>query len=63
MIPGNGNTVVEAEVPQAELLRYATDLRSITQGRGAYTVEFDHYEVVPQNITQRVIEEAKAAKA
>jgi elongation factor G len=63
MIPGNGNTVVEAEVPQAELLRYATDLRSITQGRGAYTVEFDHYEVVPQNITQRVIEEAKAARA
>ena len=63
MIPGNGNTVVEAEVPQAELLRYATDLRSITQGRGAYTVEFDHYEVVPQNITQKVIEEAKAAKA
>ena len=63
MIPGNGNTVVEAEVPQAELLRYATDLRSITQGRGAYTVEFDHYEVVPQNITQRVIEESKAARA
>ena len=63
MIPGNGSTVVEAEVPQAELLRYATDLRSITQGRGAYTVEFDHYEVVPQNITQRVIEEAKAARA
>ena len=62
MTPGEGQTVVEAEVPQAELLRYATDLRSITQGRGTYTVEFDRYEVVPQNITQRVIEEAKAAK-
>ena len=62
MIPQEGETVIEAEVPQAELLRYATDLRSLTQGRGSYTVEFSHYEGVPQHITQRVVEDAKKAR-
>ena len=62
MTPQGGETVIEAEVPQGEVLRYATDLRSMTQGRGSYTVEFDHYEGVPQHITQRVVEEAKKAK-
>ena len=62
MVPEGDETVIEAEVPQAEILRYATDLRSITQGRGGYTVEFDHYEGVPQHITQRVVEEFRKAK-
>ena len=62
MIPQDGETVIEAEVPQGELLRYATDLRALTQGRGSYVVEFGHYEGVPQNITQRVVEESKKAK-
>ena len=62
MLPSGGETVIEAEVPQAELLRYATDLRSLTQGRGAYVVEFSSYEGVPQQIMQRVIEESKRAK-
>ena len=61
MVPENGETVIEAEVPQGELLRYATDLRALTQGRGSYVVEFSHYEGVPQNITQRVVEESKKA--
>ena len=62
MTPSGAETVIEAEVPQAELLRYATDLRSLTQGRGTYVVEFSSYEGVPQQIMQRVIEETKKAK-
>ena len=58
---GGGETSIEAEVPQAELLRYATELRSLTQGRGSYSVEFSHYETVPQHITQKVAEESKKA--
>ena len=49
-------------MPQSELLRYATDLRSMTQGRGSYTVDFSHYEKVPPHITDRVVEDAKKAK-
>ena len=59
MNPENRVTVIDAEVPQSELLRYAQDLRSITQGRGSYAMEFDHYEPVPANLEPRVIEEAK----
>ena len=62
MIPQGGETIIEAEVPQVEILRYATDLRSMTQGRGSYSVEFSHYEGVPQHVTQRVVEDAKKAK-
>ena len=62
MVPQDGETVIEAEVPQAELLRYATDLRALTQGRGSYVVEFGHYEGVPQNVAHRVVEESKKAK-
>ncbi|UCG82071.1 MAG: elongation factor G, partial [Dehalococcoidia bacterium] len=59
MTPGDGINVIDAQVPQAEMLRYAIDLRSITQGRGSYTMKFSHYEEVPQHITQKVIEESK----
>ena len=52
---GNGTTIIEAEVPQSEMLKYATDLRSITQGRGSYTLEFDHYEEVPNHMLDRVV--------
>jgi elongation factor G len=62
MTPQGKYTVVEAEVPQSEVQRYAQDLRSLTQGRGSYTMEFDHYEPVPQNIEHRVVEEAKRAR-
>jgi elongation factor G len=50
-----GRSVVTATVPLAEMLRYTTDLRSITGGRGIFSVEFDHYEVVPDHIAQGVI--------
>ena len=63
---GDGTTTVEAEAPQAEMLRYATDLRSITQGQGMFTMEFDHYEDVPQHMIEGLVvalkerEEARA---
>jgi len=59
MTPGGGINVIDAQVPLAEVLRYAIDLRSITQGRGGYTMEFSHYEEVPQHITQSIISESK----
>ena len=55
-----GNTVVEAEVPMAEMSSYAIDLRSMTQGRGSFVFKFERYEEAPGNIQQKVIEEAKA---
>ena len=63
MSPETRYTVIEAEVPHAEVQRYSQDLRSMTGGRGSYRFEFDHYEQVPQNIEQRVIDTAKQAKS
>ena len=51
-----GRSVVTAQVPLAEMQRYTTDLRSMTGGRGVFTMEFDHYEVVPAHIAQGVID-------
>ena len=62
MNPEARYTVIEAEVPHSEVQRYAQDLRSLTQGRGNYRFEFDHYEPVPQNLEGRVVEEAKRAR-
>ena len=62
MNPHDNVTTIDAEVPLAETQRYAQDLRSLSQGRGAYTLEFDHYEPVPANIEPRVIEEAKRSR-
>lgn len=55
----NNRTVVRALVPQAEILRYGTDLRSMTQGRGVYTIVFDHYESLPSHLAEAVIEQHK----
>jgi elongation factor G len=63
MNPDGDINTIEAEVPMAEVLRYSTDLKSITQGRGTYTVEFSHYEEVPSHITQKIIAEHEAEKA
>ena len=57
-LPG-GIQEVMAEVPLAEMFKYATDLRSMTQARGSFTMQFDRYEEVPANIAQKVIENAK----
>jgi len=48
--------VITAHVPQAELFNYATELRSLAQGRGSFTAELDHYEDVPSHIAEKVIE-------
>ena len=55
----NNRTVVRASVPLAEIMRYSTDLRSMTQGRGIYTIEFDRYEPVPSNLAQEIIAQHK----
>ena len=47
--------VINAQVPQAEILQYALDLTSMTGGRGAFTVVFDHYEEVPSHIAEKII--------
>jgi elongation factor G len=59
----DGTTVIDAEAPLAEVQRYATDLRSITQGRGSFEMQFDHYEEAPTHIAQKVIAEAQKAAA
>ncbi len=51
-----GNKIVDAFVPLAEMFGYSTDLRSMTQGRATYSMEFDHYEEVPANIAKEIIE-------
>jgi elongation factor G len=58
-----GKSIVTAEVPLAEMMRYATDLRSITGGRGVYSMEFVRYDVVPSHIAQGIIAAAAKAKA
>jgi len=50
-----GRSVVRAQVPLAEMLRYTTQLRSITGGRGIFTLELDHYEVVPPNVQAEIV--------
>ena len=55
MEPASGGTRIEAEVPMAEVLDYAPDLRAITGGRGDYTMAFERYEELPSHLAQRVI--------
>ncbi|MDX6679523.1 MAG: elongation factor, partial [Solirubrobacteraceae bacterium] len=57
-----GLTEVKAEVPMAEMLTYAPDLRSLTGGQGDYTMEFDHYEEVPAHLQQKVVDQTKQAE-
>jgi elongation factor G len=59
--PKGSMTEIKAEVPMAEVLDYAPDLRAITGGRGDYTMDFERYEEVPGHIAQKVIAEAQAA--
>jgi elongation factor G len=59
-----GNTqFLRAQVPMAEMLNYQNDLTSMTQGRGSFTMEFDHYDFVPAQQSEKIIAAAKAAKA
>ncbi|MDP2891775.1 MAG: elongation factor G [Bacillota bacterium] len=59
MNPAENGQQVVAEVPQAEMFKYATDLRSMTQARGSFKMKFDRYEEVPGNISAKVVEQAK----
>ncbi len=59
---GDGTTVIRAQVPMAEMLRYASDLRSLTGGRGTFEQEFSHYEEVPAHIAEKVIADARKQK-
>ena len=54
-----GKQVIKAKIPQAEIFKYAIDLRSMTQGRGNFFLKFSHYEEVPANIAQEIVEKAK----
>jgi len=62
MSPGGGVNVIEAQVPQAEILRYSIDLKSITQGRGSYRASFSHYEEVPAHVAEKIIAARQAEK-
>jgi elongation factor G len=62
MNPEGGVNLIEAQVPLAEVLRYSIDLRSITQGRGSYSIDFSHYEEVPAHIAQKIIAGRQAKK-
>jgi elongation factor G len=59
---GAGMTEIKAEVPMAEMLSYATDLRSITGGQGEFTMEFERYEEVPGHLAAKVVDEARAER-
>ena len=63
MEPVGAMTEIKAEVPMAEMLAYAPDLRSITQGQGDYTLEFLRYQEIPGHLAQRVVDQAGAERA
>ena len=63
MSPENGIQVIQAQAPLAEMQRYAIDLKSITQGRGTFTVKFSHYQEAPPNVTQKIIADRQQEKA
>jgi len=57
-----GNTIVKAEVPMSEMLTYGVELTSMTQGRGSFNMEMHHYDVVPGQLQEKVIEKSKAER-
>lgn len=62
MDPENGYQKIIAEVPQAEMFKYATDLKSITQARGSFEMTFERYEEVPASEAAKIIENSKRLK-
>ena len=59
MTDRNGAKIINAHVPLSEMFGYATDLRSKTQGRASYSMEFEKYEQVPTNIANQIVAERK----
>lgn len=62
MTPDKGQTIIKAQVPLAELYKYSTQLKSLTQGRGLYSREFSHYEDVPRDVQEKLVAEHQQAK-
>jgi elongation factor G len=62
MEPKSQSQVIKAHVPMSEVLRYASDLRSMTSGRGAFHMDFYRYEELPQHLAEKVIKEARENK-
>jgi elongation factor G len=60
MESGGAGTIVRAEVPMAEMLAYGTTLTAMTQGRGSFHMEMDHYDIVPQPVAEKILATAKA---
>jgi elongation factor G len=59
MNPSGAMTTIDAQAPLPEVQHYSADMRSLTQGRGFFSMEFSHYEEVPSHLAQKVIDEAK----
>ena len=57
-----GNTVIKAEVPMAEMLTYGADLTSMTQGRGSFNMEMHHYDIVPAQLQEKIIEKSRSER-
>jgi elongation factor G len=62
MVGQGGNQIIKAQVPMAEMLAYASTLKSLTSDRGSYTMEPDHYQEVPAQVQQKIIAEHAAQK-
>ncbi|HUX06453.1 MAG TPA: elongation factor G [Acidobacteriota bacterium] len=62
MDPVGSSAIIKAQVPMAEMLSYSSDLTSMTGGRGSYTMEFRHYEIVPSHLAEKIIEQVKKEK-
>ena len=63
METGTDDTIIRAQVPMAEMLTYGAQLRSITQGRGSFHLEFSHYSEVPHANQEKIIAQSKADRA
>jgi len=57
-----GNTIVKAEVPMSEMLTYGVDLTAMTQGRASFNMEMHHYDIVPGQLQDKIVDKARAAK-
>jgi elongation factor G len=58
----SGVQIVKAQIPLEEMYKYANELKSLTGGRATYTMTFSHYEVVPSNVAQKIIDQSPKAK-
>jgi len=62
MVASGNSQVIKAQIPLAEMANYTNEIRSITSGKGSYTLDFSHYEVVPSHIAEKIVERRKTEK-